>query len=163
MSDGGGTGPTISSLACETCGQKIALASWSEHLRVHAQQRTAAHRPPAAGAPPRAVPLPSSSGTTAGTTAPAAAATTGQATGPQAPRRRARSSAQSFGGSLVDTVANREAGSWRAAEAAVAVRDLVARHAPDKLEGVPSLLRKWKGKEDQLLEQVRRKYEPPPV
>ena len=56
----------------------------------------------------------------------------------------------------------REARSWRAAELGLEIKNLIAQHAPEKLDGVPSLLQKWAGREQQLLDKVNAKYSPAP-
>ena len=59
---------------------------------------------------------------------------------------------------LAGTAAEGEASSWRAAELAAEIKELIARHAPEKLDGVPALLKKHAGHEEELLQKVKAKY-----
>ena len=59
---------------------------------------------------------------------------------------------------LAGTAAEGEASSWRAAELAAEIKELIARHAPEKLDGVPALLKKHAGREEELLQKVKAKY-----
>ena len=59
---------------------------------------------------------------------------------------------------LAGTAAEGEASSWRAAELAAEIKELIARHAPEKLDGVPALLKKHAGREAELLQKVKAKY-----
>ena len=59
---------------------------------------------------------------------------------------------------LAGTAAEGEASSWRAAQLAAEIKELIARHAPAKLDGVPALLKKHAGREEELLQKVKAKY-----
>ena len=59
---------------------------------------------------------------------------------------------------LAGTAAEGEASSWRAAQLAAEIKELIARHAPEKLDGVPTLLKKHAGREQELLQKVKAKY-----
>ena len=59
---------------------------------------------------------------------------------------------------LAGTAAEGEASSWRAAQLAAEIKELIARHAPEKLDGVPALLKKHAGREQELLQKVKAKY-----
>ena len=59
---------------------------------------------------------------------------------------------------LAGTAAEGEASSWRAAQLAAEIKELIARHAPEKLDGVPALLKKHAGREEELLQKVKAKY-----
>ena len=59
---------------------------------------------------------------------------------------------------LTGTATEGEAASWRAAQLAAEIKELIARHAPEKLDGVPALLKKHAGREQELLKAVKAKY-----
>lgn len=63
---------------------------------------------------------------------------------------------------LAGTAAEGEARSWRAAELGLEIKELIGQHAPEKLDSLPSLLQKWAGREQQLLDKVKAKYSPAP-
>ena len=64
---------------------------------------------------------------------------------------------------LPGTSLSRNSTSPRSKQVEMEVRGILSQHAPDKLHNVGSLLNKYKGRENVLLDKVKQKYKPSPV